>query len=137
MPHVSKKKLSKEDSKKLYGSFLRSLGKLRGQPALDKFLWEFLSPTEKEMFSKRLAIIVLLDKGISHYAIWNALNVSPSTVERIAKKLDRGGFVEILNLLKEDNGKLLKILETLFEVLAPPPYHVSRKRFIEAKRRGE
>ena len=136
MPHISKKKLNKEDFNKIYKSFLRSFGKFKDQGASDRFFWEFLTPTEKVMFSKRLAIILLLNRGVSHYAIWNALNVSPSTVERIAKRLDRGGYIEILKLLKEDGGKLLKVLEALFEILTPPPYHLSRAKFIEAKRRG-
>ena len=136
MPHISRKKLSEEDFRKIYKSFLHSFSKFRAEDSIDKFFWEFLTSTEKVMFSKRLAIILLLEKGASHYAIWNALQVSPSTVERLAKRLDRGGYADIVKLLKENESNLVKIIGALFEILTPSPYHVSRKKFLEAKRKG-
>jgi len=37
MPHISKKKLNKEDFNKIYKSFLRSFGKFKDQEASDRF----------------------------------------------------------------------------------------------------
>lgn len=134
MPHISKKDLSKRDFYQIYDQFVRSLDNLSGRKAKERFLWEFLTPTEKIMLSKRLAIIFLLEKGISPYDIWKKLDVSSSTVERIGKKLDRGGYREVTRSFKNKDS-----MDEWFEILSTaggimPPRFGSRKKWLASRK---
>ncbi|MDP2642035.1 MAG: Trp family transcriptional regulator [bacterium] len=129
MSHVSRKQLSNREFNEIYKSLIRSLHKLKGD-SLENFFWEFLTPTEKVMLAKRLLVIILLEQGVSQYKIWKMLNVSPSTIERYGKKLDRGGFEHMRKILGTKEDKLTKIIKAIWHVIEPPPYHVSRDKYI-------
>ncbi len=76
---------------------------------IEEFLHDFLSPVEKIMLSKRLAIAVLLAKGYSYLSIKNILRVTPSTIATVSLSLKYSGkgykkMVEkILSDEKKDN----------------------------------
>jgi len=52
------------------------------------------------MFAKRLAIILMLIAGASHYRICNILKVSSSTTLRLNQQLDDGDFDSIKKFVK-------------------------------------
>ena len=135
MPHISQKPLSEEEFKRIYKEFIRSVSRFKDQKSFEQFFWEFLTPTEKVMLAKRLAVIVLLNKGLSSYEIWKFLNVSPSTIERLGVKLDRNGYKHIVKTLSDKKVKFIKFVEALVFILEPPPYHASKKKYLEYKRR--
>jgi len=51
-----------------------------------------LTPTERIMLAKRLAIITMLEEDRSDYEIMKTLNVSISTIRRLDKKRSAGHF---------------------------------------------
>ena len=81
MPHVSNKKLSDADFKKIYDQFISIVDTAGASRKGDLFLKEFLTYTEKIMFAKRIAILFMLDEGVSKHHISQVLSVSPSTVD--------------------------------------------------------
>ncbi|MDO8492130.1 MAG: helix-turn-helix domain-containing protein [bacterium] len=63
-----------------------------GSRARNNILNELLTPTEKLVIAKRLAMIVLINKGKSVVEIGHDLGVSTSTVARFQLKVERGQF---------------------------------------------
>lgn len=121
MPHISKKELSKREFEELFGHLVKYVHRQDTRRDKEIFFFQFLTETEKIMLAKRLAIIVLLDRGVSPYEIWNKLGVSPSTVARISEKLDRGGYRKIARSAKKstDLDDLLKWLVYVGGLMPP------------------
>jgi len=65
MPHVSKYRLKPYEEQKLKSTFKMILAGISNKKDMDHFLKFLLSPTEQLMFSKRIAIAVLLEEGLS------------------------------------------------------------------------
>jgi uncharacterized protein YerC len=130
MPHISKRELSKRQFQMLYREFVRSIQNLRSESAKNDFLWQFLTPTEKIMFSKRFAMILLLERGESTYRICKMLDVSPSTIDRIARKWDRGGYSKVVSKTRRDSDALEDFINWLNTVggLMPPYVRIGKKR---------
>jgi uncharacterized protein YerC len=99
MPHISKRKLSKnvEDQiiTDLFEIFLTLPHSTRG----GSFLSEFLTPTERTMFAKRLATMFMLSDNISTYRVAEVLKMSSSTIFRIQNQFEKGAFPEIKKAL--------------------------------------
>ena len=75
------------------------------------------------MYMKRLATIVMLDKGYSRYRISQTLKLSETTASDYALKYDEGHFAAILKLVsskKFDREAFLKTLETVLQGGMPP-----------------
>ena len=70
------------------------------------------------MFAKRLAIVLLLEKGLPQHVISDELKVSTSTVTRISLGIDKGKYNDILKM----SGKMsvLEILERIILMGMPP-----------------
>jgi uncharacterized protein YerC len=83
MVRVSKNKINKEIYSKINSQFVSSLMCLDSKKKSLDFIDELFTQSEKVMLAKRLAIIIMLKEGLSQYAIWKALNVSPATLTRI------------------------------------------------------
>jgi uncharacterized protein YerC len=99
----------------------RILLNLRPGTLGEKFLQEFMTPTEQIMLSKRLAIVAMLANGVSSYKIWNLLKVSPSTVARLQSRLESGAFTTMERYIKDKRHRhiLRKHLELLLFVISP------------------
>src|SRR3989344_7439228 len=114
MPHVSKRILRKdvaiEISAKFVGALLK-IQKLGGRA----FVEELLTPTERIMLAKRLAIVYMLAEGRSYYRIVKTLGVSISTVKRLHEQVLKGRYTAIERGFKKekDKEKLLSQLEAL------------------------
>jgi len=87
MPQVSRRILERKVLKRIGEIFLDSLVKLRDRQELAAFLNDLLTPTEKLMFAKRLAIAVLLARGYEDESIKEILKVSQNTITSIKKVL--------------------------------------------------
>ena len=71
---------------------------------------DFLSPTEKTVLVKRLAIAVMLIKGNDYNSIRQTLKVTPVTISKISLKIAHGnGSVKktAINVAESDYGKAL------------------------------
>ena len=91
MPHVSRFPLKNEVKREITKSLWWILAKFGKQEEIERFLGELLTPTEKTMLAKRLAIAAMLTKGYSYKDIGDVLKVSPTTVLNIKNWLERGG----------------------------------------------
>lgn len=91
MPHVSRFPLKNEVKKEITKSLWWILAKFKTSQEIEKFLGDLLTPTEKTMVAKRLAIAAMLSKGYSGKEIGDVLKVSQTTVTHIKNWLEEGG----------------------------------------------
>lgn len=101
MPQVSKRVLDKNIEKKIKENFLEALASLRDKKLAYRFIYDFLTPTERIMLAKRLAMALMIYKGYPHRQISEALKVSTATISSIViwMKYEGEGYREILNKL--------------------------------------
>ena len=111
MPHISKIELPNDIQEKLINQLLRTIEKAVGKNALKYISSELLTHTEKIMLSKRLAVVLLLDKRIPQHVIEKELHMSPSTIAKISLKMDKGKFRAVRNIAGKKT--ILDILEKL------------------------
>lgn len=83
MTQVSRLPLPKDLEEQMYSIFRRSLAGLTREEEIAELLDDLLTPTEKVMLAKRLAIAVLLEKGYDQRAIHRIMRVSTSTVSAV------------------------------------------------------
>lgn len=114
MSQVSRKSLSKDTEEKLFSIFFSSFAKLSKSSDIQKFLFDLLSPTERIMLAKRLAIAYLLTKGYRYETIKETLKVSQETIARVnlIHKYQGGGYDVVLSQIFLDE-KLQKILQKI------------------------
>ena len=91
MPQVSKRKLAKDIDEQIATLLLQAIAKLHKESDISSFLDELLTPTEKIMLSKRLAIAVLLKKGYNYTMIGSALKVTSTTIARVSYWINHKG----------------------------------------------
>jgi len=118
MPQVSKIKLDKKTEEKLVTTFKLILTKINRYPKMDSFITTLLTPTERLMLAKRIAIIILLRENLSDSQIAVALHVTRVTVSRMRFFVEaRGEGYEVVFQVLE-NEKLMKELKSLLSKLA-------------------
>ena len=122
MPHVSKKLLRKDLFLNINKELIKAINDLAKAGQVKIVFDGLFTKTEKLMLSKRFAIIAMLDRGESIYAIEQMLKVSPSTVARIAVNYEKGMYSKILGEIKKQNS-----FWTQLEKILPP--RVGRNRF--------
>lgn len=83
MTHVSRWKLPKTEEKNLFDALRLVLTRLTKDREMEMFLGSLLTATEKLMLAKRLAIIVLLEEGLTESQIAEALHVTRITVAKM------------------------------------------------------
>lgn len=88
MSQVSKRILPKNIQERLLKNLWSSFSSIKNHSEAKVFLEDFLSPTEKTMFAKRIAIAILLKKNYDFRAISSILKVSTTTVNSIYKLLN-------------------------------------------------
>lgn len=129
MPHISDKKLNKNIAKQIDNQLLNILSSTKTEDL--KFIMEYLlTPTERLMLAKRLAIFILLKDGLSGYKISKLLKISKTTVSKFAGNIDHK-----VNK-RQENSKFKDfsddLLDYVFGILSVPfdrPYKgVSYKR---------
>lgn len=84
MTQVSKHLLSKDVYDHIFDIFLSTLVQIRTKNSASEFLDEFLTPTEKIMLAKRLAIGILVAKKCDYREISQILKVSTATVGNVS-----------------------------------------------------
>lgn len=92
MTQVSKRILGKRLEEKINETFWEVVVKLKKRGETELFFGELFSRIEKINFIKRLSIVVLLYKGFEWRQICDFLKVSPSTVGKMALKMESEGF---------------------------------------------
>lgn len=105
MPQVSRKKLPTKIQQKIDSSFYEAVSSIKGDKEVELFLKDLLTPTERVMIPKRLAIAILLSKGYSNGVICSQLNVTQSTVAAVARTLEfSSGFKKVIDKLRNNEA---------------------------------
>jgi len=132
MPHLSKKKLTKTHFERLIREMIRSLERSFKQDKTKPVMFEFFTYTERAMFAKRLAVIAMLSKGVAPFTISEVLHMSPSTVNRMANKVEFGKYDMTIKyaLGKKDIWKIIEDILTVGGAM-PPLVGKSRWRRID------
>ena len=91
MTQVSKYRMDKDLEKRMFNVFYKTLADLRTEKQVEMFLHDLLTPTEKVMLAKRLAIAILLIKDLSYRYIRDMLKVSTTTIVSTNMWLNQGG----------------------------------------------
>jgi len=123
MPQVSKYPLAKSTQDRLYHLFLRTIVELKEPIKAEEFFNDLLTPTEKVMLAKRLAIAVMLLKGYDYVSIREVLKVSPGTIGAISMwlKYSGSGYRKALERLikKEKIDNIFKSIDQITKELKP------------------
>ena len=120
MAQISKYPISNNVYERILEIFFKTLIKIQTENEAEQFIKDFLTPTEKIMLAKRLAIAFLLEKEYDYRTISGILRVSLPTVAsvNVARKYGGKGYQKMINkLLKEEKIKdfLFKVGEILTE----------------------
>lgn len=136
MSQVSKRVLTKQIEQRLFQNFWELVADIKKPQDVQTFLDEFLSPTEKVMLAKRMAIVILLSTGHDYRAISSMLKVSTSTVAKFALflKIKSPGFQLLITkyLQKQSFSQMVQELERYFYRLQPGQHFVE-EGLIKAK----
>ena len=127
MPHISSKKLKKENLQKLYNEFSFALEKSAKKSWIKSFLSDFLTQTEKIMLAKRFAVIYLLSNDVPVSYIAESFHMSPATIFRMSLKYDVGNYSSLLKVIKQEDKDIWKILEKILK--AGLPHRAGRGRW--------
>ena len=122
MPQVSKIPLKKNLQEKIDNLFIESLNSCSSKETLRNYLDDLITPTEKVMLSKRLAIVYLLEKNYPYNLISSTLNVSTSTIGRISLNLKYKGkgvrkVIKTLSRRKELKNFFQSLGDAVIELL--------------------
>ncbi len=122
MPHISKQLLEKKQFIEIHRQLFKVITEISRGGKTKIILNELLTKTEKLMLAKRLAVIFMLERKESIYAISNILKMSPSTVARMSLLHENGAYKDILKDMKDKNS----FWKTLEKIIPP---RVGRNRF--------
>lgn len=115
MAQISKYPLQKDVYEQIEALFIDTIARLTDRRLVRDFLYDFLTPTEKIVLIKRLAVYVLLGKDYDYKGIKSILHVSSPTIASAStsyKYLGKG-CKEVINKLIQD-----KKISDLFDLLA-------------------
>src|SRR3989344_147754 len=110
MAQVSKYPLKKAVYSYISELFFDTIVSLSDKNKVDEFLKDFLSPVEKIMLTKRMAIYVLIGKGYTFREIRKILNVSQSTIANAArnyKYLGKGSRAVVEEIMEDEKHEAL------------------------------
>lgn len=115
MARISKKIVDEKLLTKIYRLFYEVFSRYEGQEDFLLIMDDILSPTEKIMLAKRLAIIYMLIKKVDYRDIADTLKVSTATILYYATSFYKrdSRVVNIINkMLKKEN--VLNFLDDFF-----------------------
>lgn len=112
--------LSDDLLEKIFDLFFEVMGNTSSKNEFKKIFFDILTPAERIMLAKRVAIIYLLLKKIEYYNICDRLKVSSATVSKIALLMEKSdGIVPVFKqIVKIDKVKIF--LEEVFNTVFAP-----------------
>ena len=126
MPPLSKSRVENYVLEKLFDLFFEIIGNNNDKEEFEKIIYDVLSPVERIMIAKRIAIIYLSTKNIEYSIICEILKVSPATVAKF--KLITENSEGIKQALKRiiNNEKIVDFFrEIVLELRRPGKYGVN------------
>ena len=134
MVRISPYQLKPEAFKKVFNVFYEVLGNNRGKEEFNNILFDLLSPAERIMLAKRIAIIFLLMKNIDYKTISEVLKVSTTTVFKFRLLMENSkGIVLALRQVVMNDKVILAFKELFSDLFAPGVYGVNWKAAWERK----
>lgn len=120
MVRLSRFKLSNQQLEKLFSLFFEVVGKNKNKKEFQNIITDILSPTERVMIAKRIAIMYLLMKGIDNRTICYVLKVSSATVAKFAILAEKS--VGVIPLFKKMlvNEKIVEFFQEVFNSFFAP-----------------
>lgn len=135
MVRISPYKISPKAYEKVFAVFYEVVGKDKDKEEFNHILRELLTPAERIMIVKRIAIIYLLIKNIDYETICEVLHVSNATVSKYRLLMqDSHGIVPALKDLVGMEKIALAFEELFNELFAPGVYGINWKAAWERKR---
>ena len=140
MSQVSRFPLSKTLETQMFTLFRRVLADLHTESHIEELLDDLLTPTEKIMLGKRLAIAFLLEKGYDQRTIHSILNVSVSTVNGVNYWLkNKGvGYRRAIAMVRRDekwHSFMQKLDDTFSDLFSKKKLHQFAYGGIRPKRK--
>jgi Trp operon repressor len=134
MIRISPYKISSATYEKVFAVFYEVVGRGHNKEEFNHIFFELLSPAERIMIVKRIAIIYLLMKNIDYETICSALKVSNSTVSKFRILMeDSRGIVPALKKIVSLEKIALMFEELFSEIFAPGVPGVNWKAAWERK----
>ena len=138
MTQISKYPLGKNVSKRIMEIFVKTLINIKDQEEAEKLIFDFLTPTERVVLSKRLAIALLLEKEYDYRTIGDILKVSSSTIAHVnnARKHGTTGYRKFIRKIIADeqiNNFLEQTLAQIVTIPASIPSRTSVWKHINSK----
>ena len=134
MTHVSKRKIEPATERKIVDAFMHAIfstNLARGKARVRALL----TPTERIMLAKRLAVITMLEHDHSYYRIGETLNVSISTIRRLHRRLLAGHFDPLCRVFNR-NLSFLDYAEIFLSAGMPSIAGPRHQRRLDALRAG-
>lgn len=103
MPQVSRNELDPKTEKELSDSLTFIFSSIDQKQPMEDFLSALLTPTEKVMLAKRLAVVIYINEGLNDTEITDALHLTRMTVAKLRYYYEaRGqGFKHALTALEK------------------------------------
>ena len=122
MAHISRKSLKRKTLDRISQELIEIIAHTRSRKETKALLEELLTPTERVMLGKRLAIIYMIIKEYPFSLIETTLKVSPSTVALAWKASKRGAFPLMSRKIASEKTKkeFWESLESILRAGMPP-----------------
>jgi len=132
MTNISKKPLSKKMEEKLFMQF-SVLFSQSDKKRTQELFSSLLSPAERIMLVKRLAVVICIKKGLSGYQIARMLNMSETSIGNIKVDWENGRYDSIDHSLKAVSFDTEAFLKTIERILyfGLPPRHAKRWQLLD------
>lgn len=91
MSQLSKLPVRRDLETQMFALFSSTILTMKDKNELDAFLSDLLSPIEKMMLAKRLAIALMLEKEYTYPMIGKTLRVTPTTIASVSMQLRYAG----------------------------------------------
>lgn len=121
MTQVSKYPVSKDVYERCWEIFTKTLIGIKNSKDADEIVSDLLTPTERIMLTKRLAIAFLLTEGYEYREIIKLLKVSFQTISSVNNSLQYGnnGYKRAVSRIKKDE-RLMEIINKTAQALISP-----------------
>ena len=141
MTQVSKYPISESVYNAIYDVFVGTVSNLGTKKLVTNFFSEFLTPTERVMLVKRLAIGILLAKGFNYREISKILRVSTTTIGRYSFLLNYGNEYKriIQEIMRDEKIEefFLEAGERITSVLSMAGHKASAWRYLKEEIRSK
>lgn len=107
MSRVSKRILNQQVEEQMFETLWEAVSQVKSKADVKLFMVDLLSPVERIMIAKRLAIAVLLLKGKDYETIIDVLKVSNETISKVALilRMNSGYKIAINKILLSEAGR--------------------------------